>query len=287
MERLEIDGTSLAYVDSGDSGAGGAEPVVLLHGYLGSHRTWRHQIEPLSRSHRVIAPDWFGWGESGRDAALAYDYDTEVGRLGRVLDALGLESCNLVGHDYGGFLALGLCQRQPARVRRLALLNSRAHRTFKPAWYAIFGAVGLAARAPVLPDLLRRLPLTRIHRRLMRPLVDAGIFDRPSLDSYIGWMSSDPEGPAFFTRFYHQYRVAARPELAAGLGSIRCPTAVIWGARDEYLSFDIAQELERDIPRAKLTPIYEAGHFVTEHRPAEVTAALGELLAVPADANSR
>jgi pimeloyl-ACP methyl ester carboxylesterase len=277
MERIEVDGATLAYVEAGSSSA---EPVVLLHGYLGSHRTWRHQIEPLSRTHRVIALDWFGWGESGRDPGLAYDYDTEVARLGRVLDALGLESCNLVGHDYGGFLALGFCQGHPTRVRRLALLNTRAHRTFNPVWYTIFGAVGLAARAPVLPDLLRRLPLTRIHRRLMSPLVDAGIFDRPSLESYIGWMSSDPDGPAFFARFYHQYRVAARPELARGLADIGCPTAVIWGARDEYLSFDIAQELERDIPRARLTPIYEAGHFVTEHRPAEVIAALEQLLAI-------
>ena len=74
-QTLQIDGTTLAYVEHGDPRR---EPIVLLHGYLGSHRSWRHQIPPLSATHRVVALDWFGWGDSGRDVSLRYDYDSEV-----------------------------------------------------------------------------------------------------------------------------------------------------------------------------------------------------------------
>lgn len=95
-----VDGTRLAYVASGPEDA---EVVVLLHGYVGSHLTWRHQIAPLSQRYRVIALDWFGWGNSERNPELAYDYDTEVARLTRVFDALGVTRATLVGHDYGGF----------------------------------------------------------------------------------------------------------------------------------------------------------------------------------------
>jgi pimeloyl-ACP methyl ester carboxylesterase len=65
--------------------------------------------------------------------------------------------------------------------------------------------------------------------------------------------------------------------LAAGLRLIRCPTAVIWGSRDAYLRTRIAAELADGIPEAELT-LLDAGHFVMEERPAEVTAALERLL---------
>lgn len=103
--------------------AGFGDPLVLLHGWPQSHRAWRGQTGPLSESRRVIAPDWLGWGGSARDTALPCDYDSEVDRLARLLDALGLDHVDLACHDYGGFLGLGLVQRHPGRVRRLAILN--------------------------------------------------------------------------------------------------------------------------------------------------------------------
>jgi len=208
--------------------------------------------------------------------------NAEVDRLRRVLDALGLRRCNLFGHDYGGFLGLGFCQRHPYRVRRLALLNTRAHRTFTRRWATVFGLIGAACRSPTLGGVAARLPLGPIHRRLCQPWLKAGIFDERSLDSYVGWMSRDPEGGRFYARFFRDYEVQPRPELAAGLPGISCPTAVVWGRRDPYLPLAIASELARDIPGAALTLIDGAGHFVMEERPADVQRALARLLDRPA-----
>jgi pimeloyl-ACP methyl ester carboxylesterase len=279
QKRIEIDGTALAYVDHGQADT---EPVVLLHGYLGSHLSWRHLIEPLAARYRVVAPDWFGWGASGRNPELAYDYDTEVDRLRRVLDALRLGSFNLFGHDYGGFLGVGFCEQHPHRVRRLALLNTRAHRTFTRRWATIFGLTGAACRSAILGAAMARLPLGPIHRRLCQPMLKAGIFDERSLDSYVGWMSRDAAGGRFYARFFRDYQVPPRPDLAAGLPSITCPTAVVWGGRDPYLPVAIATELARDIPGAALTLIDGAGHFIMEERPADVRRALARLLDRPA-----
>jgi len=279
QKRIEIDATALAYVEHGPAGV---EPIVLLHGYLGSHLSWRHLIEPLAARHRVVALDWFGWGASGRNPELAYDYDAEVDRLRRVLDALGLGACNLFGHDYGGFLGLGFCQRHAHRVRRLALLNTRAHGTFTRRWAAVFGLVGAACRSPTLATITTRLPLGSIHRRACQPWLEAGIFDAASLESYVGWMSRDPAAGLFYTRFFRDYEVPPRPELAAGLPGISCPTAVVWGRRDPYLPLTIPIELSRDIPGAALTLLDGAGHFVMEERPADVNRALARLLDRPA-----
>ena len=272
---LKLDDARLACWEAGPAEG---EPIILLHGYPANHRCWRHQIPALAREHRVIAPDLLGWGESERPLHLRFDYETEVARLGRLLDALGIDQCNLVAHDYGGFLSLGFTQANPERVRRLAILNSRSHRTFVPRWYLAFGLFTLAGRTPGVRAGAVRLPLGEMNRRGMASLVKGGYVEPELLEAYVGWMD-EAEGRRWLLHFFGEYRVPARAELRERLGEIRCPTAVIWGRRDPYLSPTIAEELAERIPDAELTMIEDAGHFVMEERSADVSTALEELLA--------
>ena len=275
LQSTQVDGVRLAYREAGSRDH---EPVVLVHGYPANHRCWRHQIPVLAQSHRVIAVDLLGWGSSERPRSLAFDYDTEVARLGRVLDALELEQVNLVGHDYGGFLSLGFARRHPHRVRRLAILNSRAQGTFVPRWYATFALAGLLGRTPGLRRLAERLPLGAMNRRGMAALVSDGTLEPALLDDYVGWMA-DREGARWLLHFFADYSVRRRRELRDGLPRIGCPTAVVWGRLDRYLPTAIARELAAEIPNAELTMIDDAGHFVMEKRPSAVTDALLRLLA--------
>jgi pimeloyl-ACP methyl ester carboxylesterase len=271
--QVRVDGARLAYCEAGSADG---EPVVLVHGYPANHMSWRHQIPVLAQTHRVVAPDLIGWGDSERPRSLSFDYGSEVNRLGRMLDALGLDKVNLFGHDYGGFLSLGFAQRNPHRVRRLAILNSRAHGTFVPRWYAAFGLLGVLGRTPGLRFLAANSTLAAVNRHGMASLVRDGSLDAELLDNYIGWMA-DREGARWLLHFFAGYSVRRRPELRDRLSTIRCPTAVIWGRRDPYLSSAIAEELARDIPHAELTMI-DTGHFVMEQRPSDVTTALLRLL---------
>jgi pimeloyl-ACP methyl ester carboxylesterase len=79
-----VDGARLAVFARGDG-----EPCLLLHGYPQSHWCWRRVVAPLAATHRVLAPDWIGWGDSERSLRVAPVYDDEVARLERLLDALG------------------------------------------------------------------------------------------------------------------------------------------------------------------------------------------------------
>jgi pimeloyl-ACP methyl ester carboxylesterase len=229
----------------------------------------------------VIAVDWFGWGESERSLAVAPEYEQEVARIGRLLDALGLARVNLFGHDYGGFLGLGFAVRWPGRLRRLAILNSRAQRTFPLGSYAQFGALSLMARTPGLRSLLEMMPIHTAHVRSLGRYVANGSFSAADLERYIGWMRSRA-GRRWFAHFYEHYRVAVRPELAAGCRNVTAPAAVIWGDADPFCPFATAEELARLLPRARLTRLAGADHYVMEERPAEVADALQRLLAEPA-----
>ncbi|WP_320782218.1 alpha/beta fold hydrolase [Streptomyces sp. CRN 30] len=269
-----VDGARVAYWQAGPPDA---EPVLLLHGYPANHHSWRHQITPLARTHRVIAPDLLGWGASDHPPRLRFDYVTEVARVGRLLDALGIDSVNLFGHDYGGFLALGFAEAHPARVRRLAILNSRAQSSFVTRWYLVFTALTVTGRIPVLRALARSFPFAALHRHFLMPLVRAGHLDAATLATYVDWMDT-PEGRRRLLHFFADYRPAPRPEIRRHLGLVECPTAVVWGRRDTYLHPEIATELAARVPHAELTMLDDAGHWLLDERPAESTAALLRLL---------
>jgi pimeloyl-ACP methyl ester carboxylesterase len=111
----------------------------------------------------------------------------------------------------------------------------------------------------------------------MRGPVRAGFVEPEVLDSYLGWISK-PDGARWLVHFFGQYRVRPRPELSKRLDAIECPTAIVWGTTDEYLRTAITEDLAAQIPKAELTLIENAGHFVMEEAPDAVLDALRRLL---------
>jgi pimeloyl-ACP methyl ester carboxylesterase len=164
-------------------------------------------------------------------------------------------------------------------VLRLAMLNSRAHRSFVQKWYAIFSITSLLGRSPLAAPLARLLPLEAINRRSLRGVVRAGVIEPEVLDRYLGWIS-EPDGARWLVHFFGQYRVGERRELGDRLGEIECPTAIVWGLRDAYLRTEVAEELAAQIPNAELSLI-DAGHFVMEEAPDAVLGVLKRLLDRP------
>ena len=276
-KEVVVDGCRLSLVE-----AGRGEPVLMLHGYPQGLQTWRYQFSPLAVRFRVAAPDWFGWGQSERRFDRPARYWDEVERLGALMDALDMPVANLVVHDYLGYLGLGFAGRYPQRVRRLAVLNSRAHRTFPAASYLLFWQLCVAGRTPGLRRTAAALPLGWLHRQLLWPYLERGCFDRELMQEYIGWMDT-PRGRRWLLHFFRYYELPERPELIAGLARIRCPAAIIWGDEDPYCPWSNATDLARQLPDAGLTRVAGAGHFVMEERPLEVLAALEELLERPAN----
>ena len=218
---------------------------MLLHGYMGSALTWRHQIYRLAEDHRVYAPDWIGVGLSDSLCGHCLDFDREVERLGMLLDALGLDRVNLIGHDYGAYIGPAFATRYPERVLRLAAINGRAHKTFKWPWYVTLHAAHLIARVPLLGGLASHLPIRWIHERLI--LLGERrkeVLDRVALDMGLRWMARD------YRSFISQYRTPVREELAKAVHLISCPTVVIWGTSDLFLSTCIGEDLANRISEA-------------------------------------
>jgi pimeloyl-ACP methyl ester carboxylesterase len=119
MPVLELPGRSIEFADRGRG-----EPVILLHCSGGSGAQWRALAEALAPEMRTLAPDLHGYGRSGgwpgepRDFRLADEAAAVLALLAR-LD----EPAHLVGHSYGGAVALHVAHRRPQAVRSLAVIE--------------------------------------------------------------------------------------------------------------------------------------------------------------------
>jgi haloalkane dehalogenase len=118
MPVIDVLDSFMHYTD-----AGAGVPVVFLHGNPTSSYLWRNVIPHVSDEVRALAPDLIGMGASGKPA-IGYRFADHARYLDAWFDALGLDEVVLVGHDWGGALAMDRLARYPERVRGIAVLET-------------------------------------------------------------------------------------------------------------------------------------------------------------------
>ncbi|MCI0749264.1 MAG: alpha/beta fold hydrolase, partial [Nevskiales bacterium] len=117
MKEFQFKGHRIRYLE-----AGTGPPLVFLHNGGTDHRIWDHQIAYFSKSHRVIAPDLLGSGESDKPR-VDYTLPLYVEVVGTLVDTLNLAPVTLVGNCMGSAMSLAYAAQQPDKVRRLVLFN--------------------------------------------------------------------------------------------------------------------------------------------------------------------
>jgi pimeloyl-ACP methyl ester carboxylesterase len=121
---VEVNGLRLHYLDWGGAGR---PPVLFLHGGSAHAHWWDFAIPLLAERFRCIALDLRGHGESGRPANADYGLAAHAADVGAVVGALGLGGGGVVGHSFGGWVAMVYAGGAGTAVGALALLDSRPH----------------------------------------------------------------------------------------------------------------------------------------------------------------
>jgi pimeloyl-ACP methyl ester carboxylesterase len=115
----EVNGLRMHYLAAGTSGS----PVILLHGYAQNSHMWRPLMKELGKTHRVIAPDLRGFGDTTK-AESGYDKKTMAQDVHALARLFGIEKTGIVGHDIGLMVAYAYAAQYPGEVDRIALLDA-------------------------------------------------------------------------------------------------------------------------------------------------------------------
>jgi len=258
--------------------AGSGEPVVVLHG--GPSPGSRYLVpllERLAQGFRVVAYDQRGTGRSSFPADSVMSRDRFVDDLEGLRDALGFDRIHLVGHSWGGHIALAYAARHTERLRSLALVgttepgsrydeelreNLDARRTAadSTALAGLFGSAGFE-RGDVAT-------LDRVYRVVYRSW-----FADPSLAERL-LFGVDREMAEKGRAAARLFAESSPPiDLWGELAELSVPVLVVHGARDP-VPVAMARELAATVPDGVFVRVGRAGHFPWVERPEVVLAAL-------------
>ncbi|MCF2533138.1 alpha/beta fold hydrolase [Yinghuangia soli] len=265
--QLTAGDTALNYEDHG-SPAPGTEPLVLLHGFVGSTADWSGVLPELAADRRVLAYDHRGHGGSAKPGrAEAYSFDALEADLGAFLDTLGLGPVDLLGHSMGGVVAQRYALAHPDRVRSLVLMDTAPEPSGGPLSLLMRPLEMLVRRRGmgVVGTLAKLLPKPRsADAGGARGALTAEQRDRQAA----AFLATDPEAFAAFARALRSY-----PPLTARLGGIACPTTVLVGAGDKALRRGAGQLVD-GIPGARLVVVDGAKHSPQTEQPQAWLAAV-------------
>jgi pimeloyl-ACP methyl ester carboxylesterase len=262
-------------------------PIILLHGFPESHRTWRYQIEDLAKDHFVLAPDQRGFAKSSKPAGVEnYTPDKPVADLIALADRYDIQRFTLVGHDWGGAIAWMAALNHPDRVERLIIINAPHPFVFQktlfddmaqreasqyitafrnPEFEKYIDGIGLSEFFD--GSFMRHTDFEKVREE--KPIYLEQWGQPGAMTAMLNWyrasavqvpaMDATPERPAFLNGLF--------PPL-------KMPTLVIWGLGDKALLPSQLEGLEPLVPDLTIDRLDGVGHFAPWEAPDKVTAAM-------------
>lgn len=254
----------LAYHDEGRG-----EPLVLLHGFGASTYTWRHLAPRLVEHHRVIAVDMKGFGQSDKPLDSGYSLHDQTELMAQFIAKLGLKKATLVGHSFGGGVALLLAlDKRPelkGRIKQLVILDGLAYRQNIPIFFRVLRRPGMAqfGMALVPPELQAQAALRIAYEDNSKATFrDAAAYARP--------LHSEGGRHALISTA-QQLVPDDIDQIAEKYSTIRLPVLLLWCDNDKVVPLEIGWRLHAALPNSTFHMLESCGHMPQEEVP-EATA---------------
>jgi pimeloyl-ACP methyl ester carboxylesterase len=241
--------------------AGVGEPVVLVHGLGGAASNWVEIAPALARKRRVLAVDLPGHAGS-RPLPAAPSLSTYADCVARVAELEGMLPAPVVGHSAGGLIGLRLALRHEGAVTGLVLAATAgisSGRRLAQVTLEVLALVQPSRLVVPFRHLIARVPALRYV-----PFGWWGADDPRALSAAatLGFL----EGAALHTNTVALGRALVRDDPRPDLDRMRCPSLVLWGARDRWVPLRDGFEYARRL-RAPLRVVPACGHLVIGERP--------------------
>ena len=261
-------------------------PVVMLHGWPESSYCWDGVAAHLDSSLHMIAPDLRGLGDSERTMDVKAYQKVELAKdIAEILDAMGVDTFFLVGHDWGGIVAQELALLIPERVKRLVILNiavitnpvgtiEARNEIFSkggvPFWYQYF------QQQPGLPEAMikgnEKVWISYFFGEAGRD----GTIPAEAIDEYVRCYSIE-NTPATGASYYRAMRLDTKHWATLVETKLPMPSLYIHGNQDSVIIPAFLNHIEDGFDSIRVESI-AAAHFVQEEKPREVALLINEFI---------
>lgn len=252
----------MAYRDEGTG-----DPVIFLHGIPTNSYLFRGQLDVVAAERRVIAPDMVGYGNSTMDDGFDRSIRAQELAVRDLVEKLGLDMIDFVGHDLGGGVGLRYAARTPEEIDKLVLSNSVAYDSWPIETITDLG----------LPETARETSVDELQGMLdglFRNTLHGDDHDETFLEGMkTPWAST--EGVTSVVRNASATNTSHTTEVDPR--DVTAETLLLWGINDEFQPLSWAERLEEDIESCELIGL-EANHWVPEDRTDAFTEHLIEFL---------
>lgn len=263
--NAELNGCTIHFADEGPRDA---DPLILIHGFPLSHQMWKPQIDALSDRWRIVAPDVRGFGESAAGDGQ-YALEVFVDDLIALMDHLELKSATLCGLSMGGYIALRTAERNPERVKRLILCDTRSESDGNEARLARGKAIR-AIKTSGVPAFAESFIPMAFAPQTISGKPDVIAFSRKLMESNseVGLSGA-------------LLAMATRTDTTASLSKIRVPTLFLVGSEDKMTPASASAAMCSHVSHGEMRVIPDAGHMSNLENPEEFNAHIGRFLSKP------
>ena len=278
LRRHEVEDATLAVRRFGNGPA-----LVLIHGFPVHGYTWRALLPSLAERRTCFVLDLPGLGDSEWTDTTDFQFTAQARRVALLLPKLGIDRCALLAHDTGATVARLVTLAEPARVAKLAIINTEipGHR---PPWIPLYGHLTqLPGAAATFRWLLARDWFRRSGMGLGAFYSDRRLFDDPMrLAPYLDPVLASKERMWGMLGYLRGIEWNVVDALRAGHALIQAPVLLLWGEDDVTFPVTLGERMTSQfggptrfvrIPRASLMP--------HEERPEAVLASLLPFLEGP------
>lgn len=253
--------------------AGVGRPVLMLHGLGGTKASFLPTVGALApQGRRVIAADLPGFGDSAKPIGARYDPRFFSQAVIALMDALGLQSADIVGHSLGGRVTLEVLLHAPERFGRAVLMTPSLAWLRERRWAPLLRLV-----RPEL-GLLQPAPRTVVER-VVRQLIPGGgsRYAAAGIDEFLRSYTTASGRAAFYAAARHIY--LERPDrFWDRLRHLKPPALFVWGSRDPLVPAAFEKHVREAVPQAQHVTL-DCGHIPQIERPAQLHAEIGRFLA--------
>ena len=262
--KVRVDDHTWVYLEGGEG-----EPILFVHGFGADKDRWGTFLKEFSGSYRLIVPDLPGFGENCGIPSASYDIPSQVKRLNRFVEKIGLTNFHLVGISMGGYISAYYASEYPEKVKSMALMDALGVKSRMPSYlwqcYRKDGKVFFLYKTPQEFDEFMTVIFYRppwIPGRIRDYLAQKGAFN-------------------------HDFRKKVLEDMARcglylledRLQRILAKTLIIWGANDRIIHVSSVEKFERGLKNSRTVIIDKCGHVPYFEKPGETRRAYRDFLA--------